>query len=669
MTAPPNTATNPATAPATDARWLLRELAAARIVPAESCDAIFGDFQRAGTGLDAPALADFLAQGGLVSAFQADAALSGKASSLLLGPYLLVEPVGSGSLGTVYRAVHTRTRQRFAVKLLPLRSLWNVLQAKRQVATFAAMPPLAALVPFVDIDTAGGSHYLVWPFVEGETFESLVRRAGPLPPAHAVRFVAEALEGLAACHAAGIAHGLIKPSNLLLGTDRKARLLDLGIGAILSENIADGESLMDTISTANVAMNMMDCAAPETLTDPTARTPAGDLYSLGCVLYYLLTGDYPFPDGNAVDKMIAHQTQEPLPAASRNPRVPEGLSHLVEHLMRKAPEDRPADLALLVAALHETVPEAATTPTAELPLPLVSSAAQLSARWRQPSGVGRSHGSRSGAGGPSPFLVEDAETVSFDLHEPPDTPRESGVLKAEAQARAAAAAVAAPPVGPNEDPPVSPSGPVRQIVLRGRAPGHATPAPRPGLGSATDVALPPTSVVWTALADGPTRTELGPVVVPPAPKLVRSFWARVRSLVTWQPPADVVQFSLFGPSRLAPGQTYRFHVYSHPPDSFGSVCTISRAFTADADLLASGFGERLLPRGGDLGLHLAVANAGVARSLVSFAWSGQSKPSKFDVHVPWESPAGVIGGVLSVGLSQVQVARVEFELVVLPRTA
>ncbi len=666
MTAPPNSATNPATAPATDARWLLRELASARIVPAESCDAIYGDFQKAGTGLDAPALADFLAQGGLVSAYQAETALAGKAASLLLGPYLLVEPVGSGSLGTVYRAVHTQTRQRFAVKLLPLRSLWNVLQAKRQVAAFAAMPPLPALVPFVDIDTAGGSHYLVWPFVEGETFESLVRRAGPLPPAHAVRFIGEALEGLAACHAAGIAHGLIKPSNLLLGTDRKARLLDLGIGAILSENIADGESLMDTISTANVAMNMMDCAAPETLTDPTARTPAGDLYSLGCVLYYLLTGDYPFPDGNAVDKMIAHQTQEPLPAASRNPRVPEGLSHLVEHLLRKGPEDRPADLALLVAALHETVPEAATTPTDALPLPLVSSAAQLSTRWRQPSGMGRSHGSRSGSGGPSPFLVEDAETINFDLHEPPDTPRESGVLKAEAVARADAAAAIPPPEGLTEEPP---SDPIRQIVLRGRAAGHATPAPRPGLGSPAGAALPPTSVIWTALADGSARSELGPVVVPPAPKLARSFWSRVRSVVTWQPPADLVQFSLFGPSRLAPGQTYRFHVYAHPPDSFNSVCTISRAFTADADLLASGFAERLLPRGSDVGLHLAVANAGVARSLVSFAWVGQSKPSKFDVHVPWESPAGVIGGVLSVGLSQVQVACVPFELVVLPRTA
>ena len=679
MTAPPDTATT------SDARWLLHELSVAKIVAPAACDAILDDFLRAGTGGDAPALADFLVQGGLVSAFQVETAMAGKAASLLLGPYLLVEPVGSGSLGTVYRAVHTDTRQRFAVKLLPLRSLWNVIQAKRQVAAFAAMPAQAALVPFVDIDTAGGSHYLVWPFVEGETFESLVRRTGPLAPAHAVRFVAEALQGLAACHAAGIAHGLIKPSNLLLGPDHKARVLDLGIGAILSENIADGESLMDTISTANVAMSMIDCTPPETLANPAARTPAADLYSVGCVLYYLLTGGYPFPDGNAVDKMIAHQTLDALPVAARNPRVPEGLSHLVEHLLRKSPEDRPTDLNLLVSALYETVPEAATLSPADLPTPRTGGApsvgpteglGQHASDVPDFGATGLSHGGRSSASaGRSPFLVEDAETVNFDLHDPPETPRESGVIKAGAVARTAPPAPPPAPIPEGLTEVVLPSEPIRQIVLQGRAPAApptpVAPAPpgRGGPASLPAVGLPPTPINWAATPDGPTVRELGPVRVPPVPTLTRTFWDRVRALLTWQPPQDVVQFSLFGPAKLVPGQTYQFHVYAHPPDSFASVCTISRAFTSDADLLATGYAGKLVPRGSPVGLHLSVVNAAVARSLVNFPWVGQSKPSKFDVHVPWESPAGVINGVLSVGLNQVQVSRVPFEVVVLPRTA
>ena len=284
-------------------------------------------------------------------------------------------------------------------------------------------------------------------------------------------------------------------------------------------------------------------------------------------------------------------------------------------------------------------------------------------------GAGWSHGGRSGApGGRSPFLVEDAETVNFDLHDPPDTPRESGTVKAGALARATPLPQPLPE-GLTEEP--LPSEPVRQIVLQSRvaadppnpAPPRGGPAPPPAVG------VPPTAVHWAATPDGPALRELGPVRVPPVPKLTRTFWDRVRALLTWQPPQDVVQFSLFGPARLTPGQTYQFHVYSHPPDSFASVCTISRAFTSDSDLLATGYAGKLVPRGSPVGLHLSVINATVMRSLVNFPWVGQSKPSKFDVHVPWESPAGVIGGVLSVGLNQVQVGRVPFEVVVLPRTA
>ena len=677
MTGPRDTATTPEVRPAADpdARGLLAELVAARVVPADAADAVFEEFRRAGTGVDAEALAGHLVHAGLATAFQAGQALAGRAAALLAGPYLLAEPVGSGSLGTVYRAAHFETGERHAVKLLPLRSLWNVVRAKRQVEAFAAMPPHPAIVPFVDVGTAGGSHYLVWPFAEGETFESLVRRAGPLPPAQAVRFASEILAGLAACHAAGVAHGLVKPSNLLLGPDRRARLLDLGIGAILSENIADGESMMDTISTANVAMNMMDCAPPETLADPTARTPAGDLYALGCTLYYLLTGVYPFPDGNAVDKMIAHQAEEPLPAAARNPLVPEGLSHLVEHLMRKAPGDRPADLALLASALDEAVPAAAGLTAADLPAPFSDTAAQASARWKQPSNFGPGQLGRPSGAGSSPLLpyapyapgspagAEDAETVSFAMGEPVETPRQSGSVKL-----AAARPEATPPPAAAPAPPSM----VRQIVLQGRpAAAPATPvtparrdaAPPAGAG------LPPSSVYWTAPADGAGRRDRAPVrVPPPPPRLARGFWGRLADLLPWARPRDVVQFSVFGPAHLSPGRTYQYHVYSHPPDSFSSVCTISRAFTADADLVATGYAAGLIPRGATVGLHLAVANAGVARSLVTFAWAGQSKPWKFDVHVPWESPAGVVAAVLSVGLDQVQAGRLPFELVVLPRT-
>ena len=124
----------------------------------------------------------------------------------------------------------------------------------------------------------------------------------------------------------------------MVGSDNQARILDFGIGSLLVEN--EGESLVDTMSTANTLTSGLDCASPESIMEPSNRTPAGDQYSLGCVLYYCLTGRVPFPEGSAVEKMMAHQTKDPTPIAELAPGVPEGLVAVVDRLMRKVPEDR-----------------------------------------------------------------------------------------------------------------------------------------------------------------------------------------------------------------------------------------------------------------------------------------------------------------------------------------
>ena len=103
----------------------------------------------------------------------------------------------------------------------------------------------------------------------------------------------------------------------MIGSDGQARILDFGIGSLLVEN--EGESLVDTMSTANTLTSGLDCASPESIMEPTNRTPAGDQYSLGCVLYYCLTGRVPFPEGTAVEKMMAHQTKEPTPITRVRP--------------------------------------------------------------------------------------------------------------------------------------------------------------------------------------------------------------------------------------------------------------------------------------------------------------------------------------------------------------
>ena len=167
-------------------------------------------------------------------------------------------------------------------------------------------------------------------------------------------------EGLAGCHEQSLFHGLLKPSNLMIGTDGQVRILDLGIGCLLSET--EGESLVDTMSTANSVSSGLDCASPESIMDPTNLTPAGDQYSLGCVLYYCLSGRYPFPDGTAVEKMMAHQTKQPTPLRQLNPDLPADLVAVVERLMQRAPESRFASAQEVAEALRPLAASPAARP-------------------------------------------------------------------------------------------------------------------------------------------------------------------------------------------------------------------------------------------------------------------------------------------------------------------
>ena len=148
--------------------WLVAELSGSFIMDRQHLEPLVSEFAHEDPFGDATALADFLVRKNALSKFQADRVKDGEAKSLVMGPYLLAYPIGSGSMGTVYRAVGKADRQSYAVKVLPLRSLWNVRMARRQVRTFADLPKHPVIVPFVDVGTAGGKHYLVWPLVEGE---------------------------------------------------------------------------------------------------------------------------------------------------------------------------------------------------------------------------------------------------------------------------------------------------------------------------------------------------------------------------------------------------------------------------------------------------------------------------------------------------------------------
>lgn len=643
---------SPAAATVHDAAAVADGLAAARVLDPARLRDLLAEYKGAHDSADGDGFIEFLVQQGLLTPYQAQAVAADEAAQLNVGPFLLLDSLGGNSLGTACRAVRRDTRARYAVRVMPMRSLWKAREAKRHVARLAALPPHPTLVPLSDADTDGGRHYLAWPFTDGESLRRAVARE-PLSAGAAARLFADLADGLAVCHAAGVSHGLIKPSSILIGYDRRPRLLDLGLGDVLGDG-EDDDSVFDTIATSHAAVERMDYTPPEVVTDPTVRTPEADVYSLGAVFYLAVTGDTPFPDGSVVDKMIAHQTRDPLPVRMRNPHVPTAVAGLIERMLAKSPADRPT--AAGVRDLLRTVAE--ETPD---PQPLSVTASTL----RDAVALSQTFKARKRAGD-----ERDTEgTIDFDLPvspaptpdpEPPPTPTP-----------------APKPARPPDPPPVeSPRRiqlPALPVVSEPARPVKAVPPPPAATPVRASGVLPrpadlPRPVGWetdrgTAAGDVVTRP---PVVVPPPPRH-NPLGSAARSLAFWRPPADDVQLSVFGPPEIAPGQRVKFIIYAHLPGVSDNVITLCRAMNKGTELLGAGHAERPVSRGATLALHLTLTSAGVAKSHVKFPWAGQPQPKTFDVFVPWESPPGLAGGTLTVALDDATVATVPIHFVVLPR--
>jgi serine/threonine-protein kinase len=329
--------------------WFVWDLRRSSLIDRGQLDQVIGDFLGKHPGAEPPALAEYLVAQGILTAFQSERLLQGKTQGFVLGPFTLMDALGAGSMGTVYKALSKTDNKWYAVKVLPRRSMWNVRIARRKVRAFESCKH-PSVVPFVDVGTAGGMHYLAWPLVEGEPLEKVVEREGPLPAERVAQYALQAAEGLDQAHQAELFHGLLKPSNLMIGPDNHVKILDFGIGCLLAET--EGESLVDTMSTANSVNSGLDCASPESIMDPTNLTPIGDQYSLGCILYYCLAGRYPFPDGTAVEKMMCHQHKQPDALKDLAPDTPDELVAVVERLMSKNPDERYASTADVVEALR-----------------------------------------------------------------------------------------------------------------------------------------------------------------------------------------------------------------------------------------------------------------------------------------------------------------------------
>ncbi len=320
-----------------------------------STDQLEGLRTRLPDNLSGRALARALVNGGLLTRFQAEQLLAGRTSGFFLGQYRILEQLGQGGMGRVYKAEHRTMGRVVALKVLAP----TLVKTERAQELFLREVRAAALLVHPNIVTAfdagqGGDRcYLVMEYVNGPNLEQLVRDKGPLPIGQACDFVRQAALGLQYAHQLGLVHRDVKPANLLLHrveeggrTCGVVKVSDFGLARLGDRG---GDDPVGTILTRpNSVMGTPDYLSPEQARSLHKTDIRSDLYSLGCTFHYLLTGKVPFPGGTTLEKLLRHSSAPPTPVNELRPSVPAAVAALVARLMAKDPVARfqtPAELA------------------------------------------------------------------------------------------------------------------------------------------------------------------------------------------------------------------------------------------------------------------------------------------------------------------------------------
>jgi len=302
-----------------------------------------------GHPLDDPdALAEQLVQDGLLTRWQCQKLREGRYKGFFLGKYKLLDHLGTGGMSSVFLAEHVLMQRRVAIKVLPKSRVQDSSYLARfhREAQAAAALDHPNIVRAYDVDNDGDNHYLVMEYVEGRDLQRMVKEDGPLDFARAADYIRQAAEGLAHAHAAGLIHRDVKPANLLVDRNNVVKVLDLGLARFTDE---DRASL--TVAYDENVLGTADYLAPEQALDSHGVDARADIYSLGCSLYYLLTGHPPFAEGTLPQRLMAHVKQPPPSVYRDRPDAPRDLVEICMRMMAKKPEQRYQSAREVAAAL------------------------------------------------------------------------------------------------------------------------------------------------------------------------------------------------------------------------------------------------------------------------------------------------------------------------------
>ncbi|WP_327406004.1 serine/threonine protein kinase [Streptomyces sp. NBC_01288] len=257
-----------------------------------------------------------------------------KQQVLIAGRYRLNTTIGRGAMGEVWQAYDEMGGRPVAVKLLHSQNSEPTATARfRLEAQTAGRLSHPHVVGVLDFGEQEGRLYLVMELVEGDSLSHVLAQAGSLPAEHVAHIAAQSAAGLSAAHDQGIVHRDIKPGNLLLGADGSVKIADFGIAHFMND---PSGALTATGQIVGTSLYI----APERALGQSAGPPS-DVYSLGCVLYQLLTGQPPFRAGSAIAVLHHHLDTPPVPPRELGVGLPPAFENYLLGLLAKLPEDRP----------------------------------------------------------------------------------------------------------------------------------------------------------------------------------------------------------------------------------------------------------------------------------------------------------------------------------------
>jgi len=308
--------------------------------------------------LDVSQLSQRLVADGAITVYQAEALSAAEPLPVRYGDYVITERIGQGGMGLVYKARRGGSGPILALKVLPpdLTTDEDAVRRFRREVEAASSLSHPHIVAAVDSGLADGEYYYVMEYVPGDDLADLVRAHGPLPFGTAVNCASHAARGLQYAHEHGVTHRDVKPSNLLLDRQGNVRVLDLGLARVSRDaDTARSAATVTHLTRTGTVLGTVDYMSPEQALNTRKADHRSDIYSLGCTLFFLLTGKAPYRGETVMEVLIAHREQ-PVPTLRKDcPQAPDMLDAIITKCLAKEPGQRyqtMADLAQQLEACH-----------------------------------------------------------------------------------------------------------------------------------------------------------------------------------------------------------------------------------------------------------------------------------------------------------------------------